>query len=147
MVVASSHSMGVKVRRGQGPLCAFLCTLSNARLARERLYSIMALWATPTRRTALYGTAVEVEEEAKTVVAVAVGKEEELDEDGRVIEREAVPWKELIEEESEAGGEAKDTSEGRGGGRDAVRRTTTESVALGPRKFCNFSYRQLSNKS
>ena len=30
MLVVASHSMGIRVRRGQGPMCAFFCPLSNA---------------------------------------------------------------------------------------------------------------------
>ena len=51
--------------------------------------------------------------------AAAVGREEELEEEGRKIERGADSWVESTEEESEEGGRAKGTMEGRSDGETA----------------------------
>ena len=61
--------------------------------------------------------------------AAAVGREEELEEEGGEMERDADTWVEWTEEESEEGGRAKGTIEGRSDG-DTARGATTESVAL-----------------
>jgi hypothetical protein len=61
--------------------------------------------------------------------AAAVGREEELEEEGGEMERGADSWVESTEGDSEEGGRAKDTMEGGSDG-DAARGATTESVAL-----------------
>ena len=61
--------------------------------------------------------------------AAAVGREEELEEKGGKMERGADSWVESTEEESEEGGRAKGTMEGRSDG-ETARGATTESVAL-----------------
>ncbi len=61
--------------------------------------------------------------------AAAVGREEELEEEGGEMERGADSWVESTEGESEEGGRAKDTMEGWSDG-DTARVATTKSVAL-----------------
>ena len=61
--------------------------------------------------------------------AAAVGREEELEEEGGKMERGADSWVESTEEESEEGGRAKGTMVRRSDG-ETARGATTESVAL-----------------
>ncbi len=63
------------------------------------------------------------------VAAPAGKREEELEEEGGEMERDADSWVESTEGESEEGGRAKDTLEGLSD-RDTARVITTESVAL-----------------
>ena len=61
-----------------------------------------------------------------------MGREEELEEEGGKMDGDADSWVASKEGESEEGGRAKDTLEGRRDG-DTARGATTESVALMPR--------------
>ena len=62
--------------------------------------------------------------------AAAVGREEELEEEGGEMERDADSWVKSIEEESEEGGRAKDTLEGWSDGDTAGRATTVSALEL-----------------